>query len=67
MPRFRRGKPKYMMNYLKEVQGEMKHVSWPTRQQTIVYTVLVIGVSIATALYLGLWDYIFSEIIKKII
>ena len=56
-----------MMNYLKEVQGEMKHVSWPTRQQTIVYTVLVIGVSIATALYLGLWDYIFSEIIKKII
>lgn len=45
----------------------MRHVSWPSRHQTIAYTAVVIGVSIATALYLGLWDYVFSAIIQKII
>lgn len=56
-----------MFNYFKEVRGEMKHVSWPSRRQTIVYTVVVIGVSLGTAVYLGLWDYLFSEIVKLII
>ena len=56
-----------MINYFKEVRSEMRHVSWPTRRQTIVYTAVVIGVSIATATYLGLWDYLFSAIIQKII
>ncbi|MEI7719651.1 MAG: preprotein translocase subunit SecE [bacterium] len=54
-------------NYFKEVKGEMKHVLWPTRQQAIVYTVMVIGISIAVAVYLGLLDYLFAAIIKKII
>ena len=45
----------------------MKHVLWPTRQQAIVYTVMVIGISIAVAVYLGLLDYLFAAIIKKII
>ena len=56
-----------MMQYLKDVRSEMRHVSWPTRQQTISYTAVVIGVSIATAVYLGLWDYLFAAIIQKII
>ena len=56
-----------IMNYFKEVRGEMKHVSWPTRQQAIVYTCMVVGISIAVAVYLGLLDYVFAAIIKKII
>lgn len=59
--------PKIMPNYFKEVRAEMKHVAWPSRTQTIVYTVVVIGVSIATALYLGAWDYLFAALIKKLI
>lgn len=45
----------------------MKHVSWPTRRQTIIYTLVVIGISLTTAVYLGLWDYIFSLFLKVII
>ena len=45
----------------------MKHVSWPTRTQALVYTVMVIGLSIAVAIYLGLLDYVFAAIIKKVI
>ncbi len=56
-----------MFNYFKEVQGEMRHVSWPTRSQAIIYTVVVIIVSLVTSVYLGLWDYVFAAIIKKII
>ncbi|TSC68265.1 MAG: hypothetical protein G01um101456_706 [Parcubacteria group bacterium Gr01-1014_56] len=56
-----------MLNYFKDVRAEMRHVSWPTRTQTIAYTVVVIVVSLGVALYLGLWDYIFSAIIRRII
>lgn len=56
-----------MLNYFREVRAEMKHVSWPTRRQTIVYTLVVIAVSLITAVYLGLLDYVFSLVIQKII
>lgn len=56
-----------MWDYFKEVRGEMKHVSWPSRRQTIIYTLVVIGVSLATAVYLGVWDYLFSLLLKIII
>ncbi len=56
-----------MFNYFKEVRAEMKHVSWPTRRQAITYTFVVIAVSLGTAVYLGLWDYLFAEIVKLVI
>ncbi|MBY0472855.1 preprotein translocase subunit SecE [Patescibacteria group bacterium] len=56
-----------MFNYFKDVRAEMKHVSWPTRRQAVVYTGVVIAVSLGTAIYLGLLDYVFSLVIKQII
>lgn len=56
-----------MWNYFKEVRAEMRHVSWPTRRITIVYTTVVIAVSLGVAIYLGALDYIFSLGIKHII
>ncbi len=57
---------KYIMNpvdYIKEVQAEMTHVKWPTRKTTLYFTIVVIVVSILTALYLGFFDLIFSRIL----
>ena len=45
----------------------MKHVSWPSRRLTVVYTVVVIAISLGTAVYLGLLDYLFSAVIKHLI
>ncbi len=56
-----------MFNYIKEVRGELKHVSWPTRAQIIAYSVVVISISLAVAVYLGLLDYAFSAVLKRII
>ena len=50
-----------LMQYLRDTRGELKHVSWPTQRQTIIYTVLVIVISIATAVYLGVLDVVFTR------
>ncbi len=55
------------INYLKDTQGELKHVSWPTRKQAIVFTVVVIVVSIAVAVFLSFFDYLFSLILQKFV
>jgi preprotein translocase subunit SecE len=57
-----------LANYIKGSIEEMKKVTWPTQKETKNYTMLVIGVSLAVALFLGALDYIFSiglELILK--
>ena len=54
-----------LLGYLKDTKGELKHVSWPTQRQTIIFTVLVIVISILTALYLGFFDYVFTTLLDK--
>jgi len=47
--------------YIKEVLAEAKHVTWPTKKQTVFYTIAVIVISVFVAYYLGLLDYLFKE------
>lgn len=54
-----------LISYFKETQGELRHVAWPTRLQTIVYTLLVALVSIFVALYLGFFDFIFTSTLAR--
>ena len=49
--------------YVKQTRTEMTHVNWPSRQQTIRFTVLVILVSLATAALLGVSDFVFSKLL----
>lgn len=56
-----------LTTYLKEVRLEMKKVNWPDREQTIRYTLIVIGVSLVVAIYLGGLDIIFTTLINKFI
>ncbi len=53
--------------FFKEVKLEMKKINWPTRQETLKYTLIVIGVSLGVALFLGGLDFMFSLIIQKAI
>jgi len=56
-----------LVQYLKDTRGELHHVAWPTRVQTIVFTILVVLVSVLTALYLGLFDYIFTSGLGEVV
>lgn len=53
--------------YFKEIRAELKHVVWPSKNQTIFYTIIVIVLSILVAYFLGVFDFIFSKGLEKII
>lgn len=53
--------------YFKDTQAELRHVAWPTQTQTIVYTILVAAISVGIALYLGLFDYIFTTAMTRLV
>jgi len=49
-----------LKTYFIESYLELKKVNWPTRQETIRLTLVVIGTSLAVALFLGALDIAFS-------
>lgn len=54
-----------LTNYFRATAAEMKHVSWPTQKQALAYTALVIAVSAFTALFLGAFDYLFTNVLDR--
>jgi len=53
--------------FLKEVKLEVKKVNWPTRRQTTRYTLIVLGISLAIAIFLGGLDFLFTTLLEKFI
>ena len=53
-----------LITFIKEARSELKKVNWPTREQTVKYTGLVLGLSLAVAIFLGALDYLFEYIIR---
>ena len=56
-----------LTSYLKDVRVELGKVNWPTREQTITYTMLVIGVCLVVAIFLGGLDYVFSFLLNRFV
>jgi preprotein translocase subunit SecE len=56
--------PNAISNYIKSSIEEMKKVTWPTKKETYNYTILVIGISLGVAAFLGALDYIFSWLLQ---
>jgi len=56
-----------IIEYFKETKLELKHVIWPSRRQTFYYSLIVIVLSVLTGYYLGVFDFIFSIGLEKII
>jgi len=50
-----------------EARGELKKVTWPTRQQTISATWVVIIMTIVIGIFLGFVDFVLSTLIKYIL
>ena len=56
-----------IIQFLKEAKAELLKVNWPNRVQARNYTLIVIGISIAVAIFLGSLDYVFGYIIKTFV
>jgi len=55
------------VQYLKDTRGELNHVAWPTRVQTVIFTILVVVLSILISLYLGFFDFLFTSGLRTIV
>jgi preprotein translocase subunit SecE len=53
--------------FFKEVITEAKKVDWPTRQETLRYTIIVITISLSIAILLGLLDFIYQTLLKELV
>lgn len=56
-----------IIEYLQDVKSELRHVKWPTRKNTMFFSLIVVALSIITAAYLGAFDFVFTEVIKSLI
>ncbi len=60
-------KDNFIVRYLKETRAELKKVSWPTRQEALNLTLIVVAFTISMAAFLGIIDYIFAWVFGLII
>jgi preprotein translocase subunit SecE len=58
---------KKLITYLKESRAELKKVVWPSKKETRNHTLLVIGISLGVAIFLGAIDFLFNFILENII
>jgi preprotein translocase subunit SecE len=54
-------------SYLTDVKGELKKVTWPTKNDLQKTTVAVIVLSIIFGIYLRVVDFAFRALVEKII
>ena len=53
--------------YFASVRAEVSRVSWPSRQEVVTFTVLVIFLTVALGLYLGLVDVVLQHLLRLLL
>jgi preprotein translocase subunit SecE len=54
-------------DYIKTSQQELKKVVWPTKKEVTQHTLMVIGISIGVAAFLGVIDFILNIVLSYVI
>jgi len=53
--------------FISESYQQLKRVSWPTKEETLRYTLFIIGFSLALAMFLGFLDFLFGRALEQIV
>jgi len=56
-----------IVGYFKQSKDELKKVAWLSRKEVTSHTWVVVGVSVGTAAFLGLIDYLFNLGFERLI
>jgi preprotein translocase subunit SecE len=56
-----------LVRYIRETRGELRKVTWPTRQESQRLTAIVLGVTAVMAIFLGLLDLLFSNGVESLV
>lgn len=54
-------------SYIASVKKEMAHVTWPTQEQTIMFTAFVVVISLIAAYVLGAFDAVLKIGLERLI
>jgi preprotein translocase subunit SecE len=60
-------KPNAIARWWRETIGEMRKVSWPSTQEAVRLTRIVILVMLGMSLVLGLLDFVFSKLVTLLL
>ena len=53
--------------FIRETTGELRKVSWPTRQEALNLTLVVLAVTATMSLFLGALDFLFTRLFRFVI
>lgn len=56
-----------LVRYFKETRAELRKVHWPTRQEARSLTLIVLSVTVAMSVLLGLLDLLFNWLTEGIV
>jgi preprotein translocase subunit SecE len=62
-PREKRTGPR---EFLKEVRAELRKVAWPTKSETINYSIIVFVAVVVLTAFVGALDYLFGEFVLNL-
>ncbi len=62
-----RKQPNAIQRFIRETRGELKKVSWPTREEAWRLTVVVTTVTVFMAAFLGFFDWLFTKLFALIL
>jgi preprotein translocase subunit SecE len=53
--------------YLREVRAEVRKVTWPSRQEVVRFSTIVVIVLIVMSIFMAVVDFAFSRLMQAII
>jgi preprotein translocase subunit SecE len=49
------------VRYFKQTRADLRKVTWPTRREAVRLTLIVLGVTVAMAAFLGVIDFVLTS------
>jgi preprotein translocase subunit SecE len=59
--------PNAIVRYYRETVGELKKVVWPTREEALRLTWIVLAVITVMGAILGTADYLFTQLVRVVV
>ena len=56
-----------VMQYVRETRAELRKVVWPTRQEAINLTGIVVGTIVVMSIFFGAVDYVLTQLFRLLI
>jgi preprotein translocase subunit SecE len=56
-----------LVRYYRETRAELRKVVWPTREEAINLTGIVVGTIVAMSIFFGTVDYLLTQLFKLLL